>query len=198
MFRKWTVDNLIIVSTTLCVLAEVVINFATSYQHIYDLGLKYGEYGVDARLMPVGIDLMLLAFAEVNLFLSRRGRKSTWMRLGLALGVAGTVAANAAYGAFWGQTGGFLAVWSPVALFATVEAGMLLLRVAAEDKDKTSPTGLTGAFTPVPKLAPWETASGLPAYIPAGTGNETTREGKAPSPQQRGLNGIGFNQDRNP
>lgn len=158
MFRNWSVDKLIIVSTTLCVLSEVVINFITSYQHIYDLGLKFGEYGVDARLMPVGIDLMLLAFAEVNLFLSRRGRKSTWMRLGLAVGVLGTVLANAAYGASWGATGASLAFWSPLALFATVEAGMMLLRVAAEDaaKAKPIPAAPLPADYPMPASRGWD------------------------------------------
>ena len=161
MFRNWSVDKLIIVSTTLVVLAEVVINFITSYQHIYDLGLKYGEFGVDARLMPVGIDLMLLAFAEVNLFLSRRGRKSAWMRLGLAAGVVGTVLANGAYGANWGVTGASLAFWSPLALFATVEAGMTLLRVAAEDKDTEAAALLSG-----PSRAIWTGAKSYEMWPP--------------------------------
>ena len=193
MFRNWSIDKLIIVSTTLVVLAEVVINFITSYQHIYDLGLRYGEYGTDARLMPVGIDLALLAFAEVNLYLSRRsytGPGRTWMRVFLAVGVLGTVFANAAYGASWGRTGASLAFWSPLMLFATVEAGMLLLRVAAEDKDKgpsALPSGPSRAIPDEP-APPWEPA---PEMTPA-------PEGKAPSLPSldtqawQGLSGIGL------
>jgi hypothetical protein len=211
--KSWTVDRLIIVSTTITVLAEVVINFITSYQHIYDLGLKFGEYGVDARLMPVGIDLMLLAFAEVNLFLSRRGRKSRWMRIGLALGVLGTVLANGAYGANWGATGGMLAFWSPLALFATVEAGMLLLRVAAEDREKVASTALSAPrmaipgedFPPITEAAIQEALRRLaeirqnePASVPGpgeGEIDSPELEGKDSAPalhleSWRGLNGA--------
>jgi hypothetical protein len=208
--KSWTVDRLIIVSTTLTVIAEVVINFITSYQHIYDLGLKFGEFGVDARLMPVGIDLMLLAFAEVNLFLSRRGRKNTWMRAGLGLGVTGTVMANAAYGANWGTTGALLAFWSPLALFATVEAGMLLLRVAAEDREKQASAAVSGPPGGMPvdpawdDFLAWKQDAAITYAAPVFNGTEPREEadasepeGKVPSPaalnlaRWQELNGAG-------
>lgn len=114
------------------ILAVVVINFITSYGHIYSEGLKYGEYGTDARLMPIGIDGMLLALGLANVFAARFGRSHWLLRFGLAFGVAGTVAANGAYGAHWGMTGGLLSTWSPVALFITVESGLYMFRVAAD------------------------------------------------------------------
>jgi hypothetical protein len=150
-FTDWSVDKLIIVSATLCVLAEIAINFVNSYGHIYILGHWYGEDGTDARLTPVGIDLFLFVMAEVNLFLARKKRyvekvkrdgstklrpEFRWPRWLLGGGVVGTVAANGAYGFHWGWTGAIIAMGSAVLLFFTVEGGMLLLRVAAEEAEK--------------------------------------------------------------
>lgn len=145
---RFSVDWLIIASVTLCVLAEIAINFIDSYGHIYVLGLKYGEYGTDARLTPIGIDLLMLVFAEINLFLARKGRYKVnrrgkrkpefrWPRWVLGFGVAATVSANGAYGFWWGFTGAAIAMIAAVLLFFTVEGGMLLLRVAAEEAAKS-------------------------------------------------------------
>lgn len=133
-------DKWLLWVVSLTILMVVAINFITSYQHIYDLGLKYGEYGVDARLMPVGIDGMLLALGLANVFAARflptlanehkAGRRT--LRFALAFGVGGTVAANGAYGAHWGMTGNLLGVWSPVALFIAVESGLFMFKIAAE------------------------------------------------------------------
>jgi hypothetical protein len=54
------------------------------------------------------------------------------LRAALAFGVAGTVAANGAYGAHWGISGGLLATWSPVALFIAVEGGLFAFKLSAE------------------------------------------------------------------
>lgn len=133
-------DKTLLWGVCLSIVAVVLINFITSYQHIYDEGLRYGEYGVDARLMPIGIDGMLLALGLGNVFASRILAKlekkhrfgSVMMRLALAFGVAGTVAVNGAYGATWGRTGGLLATWSPLALFIAVEAGLFAFKINAE------------------------------------------------------------------
>lgn len=124
-------DKYLLLAVVFAILAVVAINFITSYQHIYDEGLKYGEYGVDARLMPVGIDGMLLALGLANVFAARFQRNHWLMRVALGFGVFGTVLVNGAYGARWGMTGGLLGVWSPLALFITVEAGLFVFRVAA-------------------------------------------------------------------
>lgn len=114
------------------IITVVVINFITSYGHIYAEGMQYGEYGVDARLMPVGIDGMLLALGLANVFAAKFNRNHWLLRSALGFGVAGTVAVNGAYGAGWGMTGGLLATWSPVALFITVEAGLFVFRVVGD------------------------------------------------------------------
>lgn len=116
----------------LTIVGDIAVNYITSYGHLYVEGLNYGEYGVDARLMPVGIDLTLTALALANVFAARFQRNHWLLRVGLIFGVGGTVAANAAYGAGWGMTGGLLATWSPVALFVTVECGLFMFRIAAD------------------------------------------------------------------
>lgn len=125
-------DRYLLVSVILTVLIVVGINFVTSYGHIYIEGLHYGEYGVDARLMPIGIDGMLLAIGLANVFAARFNRSHWLLRAALGFGVAGTVAANGAYGAGWGITGGLLSTWSPVALFIAVESGLFMFRVVAD------------------------------------------------------------------
>jgi hypothetical protein len=125
-------DKWLLWAVCLTIVSVININFVTSYQHIYDLGLKYGEYGVDARLMPVGIDGMLLALSLANVFAAKFNRNHWLLRAALAFGVLGTVAANGAYGAHWGLTGNLLGTWSPVALFITVESGLFVFRIVAE------------------------------------------------------------------
>jgi hypothetical protein len=154
--KYWTIDRVIILLVSLSVIALIAINFYTSYSHIYLLDLKYGGQidPTGARLTPVGFDLLLLAFAGLNLFLARKGRYVTkangkrklefrWPRWVLLAGVAGTVAANGAYGYWWGWTGCTLAMGSAVLLFFAVEGGMLMFRVAAEDAAKAVPAGPT-------------------------------------------------------
>lgn len=118
---------------------EVILNFIGSYGHIYVEGSRYGEHGVDDRILPITIDGMLLALAIANVFAARFNRRSKWLRLGLLLGVGGTVAANAAYGATWGITGGLLSTWAPVALFVTVECGLFVFRIIADLAKESKP-----------------------------------------------------------
>lgn len=115
-----------------CIASDIILNYITSYGHIYVEGLRYGEYGVDARLNPIAIDLTLTALALVNVFATRFGRGHWLLRVGLGVAVAGTVAANAAYGEYWGMTGGLLAVWSPVAMFIVVESALYAFRIVAD------------------------------------------------------------------
>lgn len=116
----------------LTIIADVAVNYITSYGHLYNEGLHYGEYGVDARLNPIGIDLTLTTLAVTNVFAARFKRSHWLLRFALAFAVGGTVAANAAYGMRWGITGGLLATWSPVTLFITVETGLLAFRIVAD------------------------------------------------------------------
>jgi uncharacterized protein DUF2637 len=135
---SWSVDRTILTTTSSAILGEIGINFATSYQHLYILGLKFGETGVSARLQPAGVDLALLAFALGNLYLARHGARHWFVWFALIFGLAGTLVANGAYGAHWSYTGMLLSAWAPALLFMTVETGMILLKVAAEKTRKAA------------------------------------------------------------
>jgi hypothetical protein len=205
-------DRLIAWGASLAAVAESAMNFVTSYQHNYTLGLRYGEYGTDARLNPICIDLALLAFGLLNLYLARKGRKSWFLRLALGAGVVGTIAANGAYGAFWGDTGALLAVWSPVLLFATVEGGMVALKVAAEvaeeeaKKAKLSERATKAANTRkggtpdmfVPQIFNQEPQPGGPDAAEAARQRlADIRAGKEQTPApELALSGIGLSQNR--
>lgn len=125
-------DRYLLVGVILAILVNVGINFTTSYTHIYMLSLHLGDGGTNARMTPVGIDTMLLALGLANVFATRMRKPSKWLRAGLAFGVFGTVLANAAYGAWHGYSGTMLAIWSPIALFITVESGLYMFKIAAE------------------------------------------------------------------
>lgn len=123
------------------IVTVIVVNFMTSYGHIYSETLRYsGDNDIlGAKLTPIGVDGMLLALALANVFATMRGRGHWLLRTALGFGVAGTVAANGAYGAQWGITGGLLSTWSPVALFVAVEAGLYMFRVVHETTPAKTP-----------------------------------------------------------
>lgn len=218
--RKPTVDELIIGTTTLCVLVEIGLNFDVSYQHIYLLSMLFGERGNDARMTPVAIDVALLAFAMVNLYIARKKTKVVlnwwtrlWPQLAMWSGVIGTVAANAAYGAHWGQTGAVLDSWPAALLAITVETGMLSLRIAAEaaeydakqaeegmtdaeraaQRERNRERGLRAAQTRQARRNDSEAVQGQSQPVPAlppweGQGNPLAPTGAFPQ-----LSGIGMN-----
>lgn len=129
-------DRWLLGSVVFSIFAVVIINFIGSYGHIYVEGLRYGEVGVEDRLMPIGIDGMLLCLGLANVLAARFDRGHWLLRSALAFGVAGTIGANAAYGASWGLTGGLLSTWSPVALFVCVESGLYVFRIVVEAEAK--------------------------------------------------------------
>lgn len=152
------------------IVMEIVLNFIGSYGHIYVEGIEHGEYGVDARILPITVDGVLLALAIANVVCARLRGKSHWgLRLTLAFGVGCTVAANAAYGASWGLTGGFLSVWAPVALFITVESGLLMFKIIAEyvAKENAPRRGRPpGSQTRTPRRPPAAYSGGREIAIP--------------------------------
>ncbi len=125
-------DRWLLVAVIIAICVVVSINFTTSYTHLYMLSIHLGDGGTNARLTPVGIDSMLLALGIANVFAARLRRPSKWLRAGLGFGVGGTILANGAYGAWHGYSGIELSVWSPIALFITVEAGLYMFKIAAE------------------------------------------------------------------
>lgn len=189
-----TLDKYLLWLLSLTVVAEIVLNFLSSYGHIYVEGMGYGERGMDGRILPVTIDGMLLALAIANVFAARFNRRSRWLRAGLVFGVGATVVANAAYGAHWGMTGGLFSTYAPVALFITVECGLFVWRIVAdlvkEAKAKEAkPVEMAWTGDKTYEIHPAPASEAAPA---------AEQPGKAPTPSMadtqawRGLSGIGL------
>ena len=117
----------------LVVATVAVFSFIVSYSHIYDLGRVHAQSGTAARLLPLTVDLLIVASSLV-LFIQDRPSlpaKSLafWMpRLVLYAAIGATVAANVAYGLPSGWLAAVISGWPGVAFVAAVEVGILVAR----------------------------------------------------------------------
>jgi hypothetical protein len=115
--------------------------FLVSYEHIYSLATAHGQHGVAARLMPLSVDLLIVAASAVLWLQLRAGVELTGLqrfmpRLMLWAGIAATVAANVASGLPSGPVGAVIAAW-PGAVFAgLVEMVMVAVRAPAGEAVK--------------------------------------------------------------
>lgn len=106
------------------------ISFVVSYQHTYALAVRLGEQRQTARLIPLTLDLLLIASAMTGLFCSRYGLPQPRLaRLALLLGIVATICVNVAEGIARGPWAALFAGWPAVAL--VVSAELLLWLVAA-------------------------------------------------------------------
>lgn len=104
---------------TTVVLAVGIIAAMQSYSHIYDLARAHGQSPIDARLLPLSVDGLIIA---ASLALKTTPVLARWM---LGLGVAATVGANVAYGLPEGSLAAILSAWPGVSFVGSAE---LLLR----------------------------------------------------------------------
>ena len=122
-------DALIRRSTTVAVLAVAVVAATVSYQHAYALVREFGEAGLTARLVPLTVDGLIYASSMVLLHCARRQlpvpRLARWL---LGLGIAATLAANAAHGLDRGPVGAIVAAWPALALVGSYELLMMIIR----------------------------------------------------------------------
>ena len=96
-----------------------------SYSHIYDLGRAHGGSGTAARLLPLSVDMLIVA-GELML-LHEADAKGRRFVLGWVLvwsGIAATMAANVTYGAAYGPLGALIWGW-PAYSFILAAAGMV-------------------------------------------------------------------------
>lgn len=115
--------------------------FYVSYTHIYDLGRAHGQYGWAAKLLPLSVDLLIVAASLVIWEQRRNGGEMTRAayrlpRVMLWTGIGGTVAANIAYGLPFGWLGAVISAW-PGAVFAGV-AEMVFVTVRPRRADAPS------------------------------------------------------------
>ncbi|GAB3429036.1 DUF2637 domain-containing protein [Flindersiella endophytica] len=116
-------------STAAAVLCVATVAAVVSYDHAYALVRSYGEDGWTARLVPLTVDGLIYASSMVLLHSARRRlpvpRLARWL---LGVGIAATLAANAAHGLDHGPIGAVVAAWPAVALVGTYELLMLIIR----------------------------------------------------------------------
>jgi hypothetical protein len=127
-------DRLIRITTALAVLAVAGVAAIISYQHAYELVSSQGETGVTARLLPFTVDGLIWAASMVVLDASRRShrvpRLAAWS---LGAGIVATVGANLAHGLGHGPIGAVVSAWPALALVASFELLMLLIRTQRQD-----------------------------------------------------------------
>lgn len=130
--RTWLFSNpdrLIRWSTALAVICVATVAAIVSYRHAYHVVRSYGEDGLTARLVPLTVDGLIYASSMVMLHSARHGRPvPTLARWLLGLGIAATVAANAAHGLSFGPVGAIVAAWPALALVGSYELLMLMVR----------------------------------------------------------------------
>jgi hypothetical protein len=144
-------DRLIRITTALAVLAVAGVAAIISYQHAYELVSSHGEAGVTARLLPFTVDGLIWAASMVVLDASRRNhrvpRLAAWS---LGAGIVATVGANLAHGLGHGPIGAVVSAWPALALVASFELLMLLIRTQQQD----SSNGTADAKSNHPVAAP--------------------------------------------
>lgn len=103
-------------STAVAVLCVATVAEVVSYDHAYALVRTYGKDGWTARLVPLTVDGLIYASSMALLHSARRQlplpRLARWL---LGVGIAATLAANAANGLGHGPVGAVVAAWPAVA-----------------------------------------------------------------------------------
>jgi predicted GIY-YIG superfamily endonuclease len=124
--------------------------FLVSYTHIYDLALHHGQHRPAVQLLPLSVDLLIVA-ASLVLYLQKRADEhpagiARWLpRLMLWSGIGATVAANVGYGLPFGWLAAVISAW-PGAVFAgLVEMVMVAVRPQQSD-DQSGRTAVYRIF----------------------------------------------------
>ena len=123
--------------------------FGQSYKHIYDLGLAHAQNGWTSSLLPLSVDLLIVA-AGVTVWLQkiadeRAAGLARWLpRILLWAGIAATVAANVTYGLQFGWLSAVISAWSGAVFAGLAEMVMVAVRPQAREvvKQTLIPAGL--------------------------------------------------------
>lgn len=188
-------DKFIRRATALVVVAVAAFAAVVSYLHVYDLGRAHGQSGTAARLLPLSVDLLILAASLVALHEVRNQRTVPALaRFALWLGIAGTIGANLAYGLPYGPLGAVLSAWPGVAFVISIELMIgLVRRSRIVPKPESAPATVAGsapaALVPAPRTAP-ESAGTAPVTapataLPAPRPSAVTAPATAPAPRKR-------------
>jgi len=128
-------DRYIRLSTMLTVICIATFAAIISYEHIYDVSHTHGQTSLDARLLPLSVDGLILA-ASLTAFYASRNRLSVpfLARFALVLGIGATIAVNMIYGVKYGPLGAALSAWPAVSFIVAVELSIWVVRVAATSR----------------------------------------------------------------
>lgn len=129
--RKPTADEVILAGEAAVVTAVASFGAVVSYTHIYTLARSHGQSALDARLLPLSVDGLILAASLVLLYEARKGRGQpvrAWFAL--SLGVAATLAANVLSGLPHGWMNAAISAWSPTAFVVAAELLMFMIHKA--------------------------------------------------------------------
>jgi hypothetical protein len=107
--------------------------FIVSYSHIYDLGRQHAEFGIADRLLPLSVDLLIVAATLVLWLQSRSGAELAGLERKLPRGtlwggIGATVAANIAYGLPHGWLASVISAWPGAAFVAAVELAIVAVK----------------------------------------------------------------------
>lgn len=148
-------DRAIRWSTAGAVLCVAAVAAVVSYRHAYALVRAYGEDGWTAWLVPLTVDGLIFASSMVLLHSARRQlavpQLARWL---LGLGIAATLAANAAHGLDHGPIGALVAAWPAVALVGSYELLMMIIRSTRTDRVPDGVSEPDRLLQPVPDLDP--------------------------------------------
>jgi Protein of unknown function (DUF2637)/Lsr2 len=118
-------------ATLFSVCSVAAIAAVISYSHILHVALTHGQTDLDARLLPLSVDGLILAASLTAFFASRNKLPipalARWM---LIAGILATVAANALYGLSHGLLGAVLSSWPALSFIGTVELSISTVRMA--------------------------------------------------------------------
>ena len=143
--------------TGLAVLAVAVIAAAVSFAHIDALALAHGYTRDTARLLPLSVDGLIVASSMVLLTEARAQRRAPRLaRFGLVLGIAGTLAANVAYGVHFGPVGAVVNAWPAAAFITATEILVGQMRRAGTTPavPEENPTVSADADADAPEITP--------------------------------------------
>jgi len=107
--------------------------FIQSYTHIYDLGREHAQSGAAGRLLPLSVDLLIVAASLVLFRQSRQAQRpeglARWLpRIVLWSAIGATVAANVAYGLPYGWLSALISGWPGAVFVGVVEMVMIAVR----------------------------------------------------------------------
>jgi Protein of unknown function (DUF2637) len=108
-----------------------VIAFSASYQHQYELSIRYGQTHWVAGMNPLSVDCLIVAAGLVIWYAARHRYPRPWGAWGvLVIGVAATVIANLAadHRYDWPWLGPGISAWPAFAFVASYEMAVWLVR----------------------------------------------------------------------